>query len=223
MNPYYEANRIKIYHGAAEIILPALDFHYDLAFFDPPYNVGKDYGTSKDDHDPAEYHQRLCVVCSQVKRLAEDFAVIVPNRQPGQWMCKLGAGWPVAMKIRAGNAIRRNWENKLCLLWTSIKPERRQPNVWEDLRFKGEGFFFREHTFSHPGYTPECVTRRVLSLRAFSSVIDPFCGTGTTLRVANTLGMDATGIELDERWCEIAAESLRTQQPSLITSGTVSW
>src|SRR5438876_4819416 len=117
----------------------------------------------------------LCEVCSQVNRVVDDFAVVVPNRQPGLWTYKLGDGWPVAMKIRAGNAIRRNWENKLCLLWTSVKPE----NIWEDLRFKGEGYFFREHTYKHPGYTPECVTRRVLCLRQFNSVIDPLCGTGT--------------------------------------------
>ena len=219
MKAYYEEDGIKIYHGPAEMILPTLDVHYGLAFFDPPYNVGKDYGTSKDNHDPAEYDQWLCAVCFQINRVADDFAVVVPNRQPGLWTYQLGDGWPVAMKIRAGNAIRRNWENKLCLLWTSVKPEKRQPNIWEDLRFKGEGYFFREHTYGHPGYTPESVTRRVLSLRQFNSVIDPLCGTGTTLRVAKSLGMKAIGIEIDEHWCEIAAESLRTQPPSLLSPG----
>ncbi|EKX51103.1 hypothetical protein GUITHDRAFT_103022 [Guillardia theta CCMP2712] len=37
-----------------------------------------------------------------------------------------------------------------------------------------------------------------------STVIDPFCGRGTTLAVANALGMDAVGVELSPKRCRIA-------------------
>jgi site-specific DNA-methyltransferase (adenine-specific) len=62
----------------------------------------------------------------------------------------------------------------------------------------------------HPTMKPEPVVRWAL-LQAPSTVktvLDPFMGSGTTLVAAKRLGRKAVGIEISEKYCEIAASRL---------------
>ena len=63
----------------------------------------------------------------------------------------------------------------------------------------------REHPTQKPlslmcwclGFAPDAKT-----------ILDPFMGSGTTLRAAKDLGRKAIGIEIEERYCEIAAKRM---------------
>jgi site-specific DNA-methyltransferase (adenine-specific) len=62
----------------------------------------------------------------------------------------------------------------------------------------------------HPATFPDELARRSIMLfsPAGGLVCDPFCGTGTTLVVAKHAGRRAIGIEINERYAEIAAKRL---------------
>jgi site-specific DNA-methyltransferase (adenine-specific) len=51
--------------------------------------------------------------------------------------------------------------------------------------------------------------RWLVSRFAEGTVLDPFAGSGTTLIAAKINGLSAIGIEIEERYCEIAANRLR--------------
>jgi site-specific DNA-methyltransferase (adenine-specific) len=60
----------------------------------------------------------------------------------------------------------------------------------------------------HVTQKPESLVAEILSVAPDGAVLDPFMGTGTTLVAAKNAGRRVIGIELDEAWCEIAAQRL---------------
>jgi DNA modification methylase len=70
----------------------------------------------------------------------------------------------------------------------------------------------RKETRVHPTQKPLALMKWCLSLFPNAkTVLDPFCGSGTTLVAAKAMGLTATGIELHEPYCEIAARRLQQE------------
>jgi DNA modification methylase len=61
----------------------------------------------------------------------------------------------------------------------------------------------------HPTQKPIALMKWCLSMFPDAkTVLDPFCGSGTTLVAAKSMGLSAVGIEQHEPYCEIAAKRL---------------
>jgi site-specific DNA-methyltransferase (adenine-specific) len=60
----------------------------------------------------------------------------------------------------------------------------------------------------HPTQKPLALMAWCIRFLPSGVVADPFAGSGTTLRAAKDEGRKAIGVELDERYCEIAAKRL---------------
>lgn len=62
----------------------------------------------------------------------------------------------------------------------------------------------------HPAQKPLALMSQIVrvSSREGDTILDPFIGSGTTLRAAKDLGRKAIGIEIEEKYCEIAAKRL---------------
>ena len=64
----------------------------------------------------------------------------------------------------------------------------------------------REHVTQKPAPLIQQLLR--VMTEPHSLILDPFAGSGTSLLAAKTLGHKAIGVEIDERYCEIAARRL---------------
>lgn len=65
---------------------------------------------------------------------------------------------------------------------------------------------------AHPTQKPLALMSWCLSLApAATTVLDPFAGSGTTLRAAKDRGIQSFGVEREERFCEIIADRCRQE------------
>ena len=70
--------------------------------------------------------------------------------------------------------------------------------------------FSRQEPVDHPSPKPPGLMERLIEVVTppGGMVLDPFMGSGTTLLAAKALGCKAIGVEIEERYCEVAARRL---------------
>ena len=75
-------------------------------------------------------------------------------------------------------------------------------------------------TKQHPAPFPLELSIRLVRMFSFTgdTVLDPFCGTGTTMIAALRTGRNSIGVEIEPEYCRIAARYLKAETPDLFSS-----
>lgn len=182
-------------------------------FTDPPYNVGKDYGVWNDLMPDDEYKKWITDILNECKRVANILIIYVPKKWNLLYWNVLGENFQeIILPFRPSGAIRFGYSNQFNKLLTNAKPKGDKPilNVWDNMPQPGLGFFFREETYNHPGYTSEAITKRAINQLCISDIIcDPFMGTGTTAVSALYNEKKFIGCEINHKYVMIAEKRIK--------------
>ena len=202
MKPYYDHKGITIYHGDCLEIMPQLD-PVDLVLTDPPYGNNTAYASFDDSAE--NVHRLIIGVMPLVLEKAE--RVVLTPGVANIWRYPEPT-WILAWVTPAGTG-SGPWG--FCC-WQPIMVYGKDPYLQLG---RGRRPDYIEHTeraqdLGHPCSKPLGLWKKVMNrvqVKA-GTILDPFMGSGTTLRAAKDLGHNATGIEIEEKYCEIAARRL---------------
>ena len=228
--PYYEKDGIVIYNADCRDILPLLP-PVDLVLTDPPYGVGRHYGPAYD--DSRDGYWEWFTPCFALLRQAAPVVAMTHRleamRRLTDWDWVACWHKPYGAGARIGNSpILPHWEP--ILLWgihtlgckrpvlqdvITCNPERsnaatKRKTRGKTLKGRLEDNYAFDEGAEHPLPKPIALFRRLVERLTYEggTVLDPFMGSGTTLRAAKDLGRRAIGIEIEEKYCEIAVKRL---------------
>jgi hypothetical protein len=213
VTPYYEDDVVTIYHGDCRDIDAWLVA--DVLVMDPPYGIswnqpaylarGRSSGQRTAQHagiqNDGDTTARDCVLDAWGQRPAMVFGS--PLHPP------LGAKQVLVWKKPADAGLfgsvgiwRRDWEPiYLVGPWPAV------PATRSSVLTCAAGSHREYAQGVHPHAKPVDLMMSLLK-ESTGVIADPFMGSGSTLRAAKNLGRKAIGIEVEERYCEIAARRL---------------
>ncbi len=186
MKPYYQDEWVTIYRGDCREILPTLE-KVDLVLTDPPYGLGKRLaGGTWGQHDDWDLQTN-----SMVLELIHQKAIIWGGQY---YNLPASRGWLIWYKRDAPPSI-----SDCELAWTNLDMNTKlfdYPIAAVNAERNG-----------HPTLKPVALFSWCLSFVPNANLIlDPFLGSGTTAVVAKKLNRKCIGIEIEEKYCEIAAK-----------------
>lgn len=225
MTPYYSDAAVTIYHADCREILPSVTA--DLVFTSPPFNLGRQSGAfanmrdgylSHSDAMPdAEYVAWQIETLSALWRIVAPSGAIFYNHKP---LIRDGEVRLPTRYIPAEALLRQVivWDRRVGMNWS---PSHFCPqHEWilllahREFRLLDRGssapgdvwsFPISQEAEGHPCAFPATLPTTAIAATDASVVLDPFMGSGTTLYAAKALNRRAIGIEIEERYCELAA------------------
>ena len=208
MSPYYDHDGITIYHGDCSDVITGLCA--DVMVTDPPFGIAYKSGRKG---------TLARSIQGDTSTALRDALLEIWSPRPalvfGSWRA------PRPQHVRA----LLIWDTKGALGMGDLRIPWKPSH--QEIYVIGHGFIGRRTTDVlsfppvqsmakngrlHPHEKPVPLLRELLRKCAPGTIIDPFMGSGTTLRAAKDLGRKAIGIEIEEQYCEIAAKRVEQGQ-----------
>ena len=224
MKPYYEEKGIQIYLGDCREILPSLP-KVDLVLTDPPYGV---IGGSKAIGGSGFVKVNEYDLSWDMAPVSHKELQMMMDISKNQIIFGINYFWdffkPTNSLIVWDKKCQNGWNDTFSdgeIAWTSLGGKLKiYRQLWVGALRKGDTIK-REHPTQKPAelmrwcilQVEESAIDSSCSCHLYSpcTILDPFMGSGTTLRAAKDLGRQAIGIEICEAYCEIAAKRLQQE------------
>ena len=206
MKPYYQDKWVTIYYGDCREILPQLDVKVDLVLTDPPYGIGeargknksrsnlakaRDFGVANWDNKPVPSS-----LIDYIRDTAKHSIIFGGN----YYLLPPSPCWIVWDKDN-GDDDFADCE----LAWSNFNSAVRK-YTWRWQGMLQESCSPKEYRY-HPTQKPSGLFSLILAdySKIGDTILDPFLGSGTTCFCAKKLNRYSIGIEIEEKYCEIAA------------------
>lgn len=209
--PFYADEWVTIYHGDSREIMPHLK-PFGLLLTDPPYGIGADKAMHKASGNVVGHgHRRVA------KR---SYELTEWDKEPvAEWVMHLARSLCEKQIIFGGNYYDLPpckgplvWDKEVNgnfadgeMAWNNLGiPMRIKRHLWNGMARKGS-----EKRFDHPTQKPLEVMAWALSLAGdVQTVLDPWMGSGTTLRACKDAHVHCVGIDAKREYCEIAVDRM---------------
>jgi site-specific DNA-methyltransferase (adenine-specific) len=217
--PYYKDDAVTIFHGDCREIVPDLG-KFDLLLTDPPYGIG--YSVKP---QVVGYGNRRILMGGKPPIVGDDVP-FDPSfmMESSRWIITFGANyysdklpvsgaWFVWDKTGGGRGPDNNFAD-VEMAWTNTgKQPKLFAHLWKGLVRGSEAGNKVIHATQKPLELMLWCIREVdaAAKSPVQTILDPFAGSGTTGRAAKDLGRKAVLIEIEERYCEIAANRMRQE------------
>ena len=203
--PYYERGGVTLYHADCRDVLPSLDrATFAALVMDPPYGIAYESGRESSWKGRQVANDGDVFVRDYVLAWAGDMPVACFGswRAPRPVHARARLVWDKGPQAGMGD---------LSLPW---KPSDEEVYIlgqgWVGHRDEGvlKGFFqisWESAGRVHPNEKPVALLAHLVNKAPAGRILDPFAGSGPTLRAALDAGREVVGVEIEEHYCEAIA------------------
>lgn len=227
--PYYQDEFVTLIHGdfAEEMFYMSTD-SFDHVITDPPYSDevhrnAKTNAASSNELEAIDFaplsKQKLASFFDQSARIAKRWVISTTSFQQAYLLSEHDSDYYDFKRMGVwakttyapqilGDRPAQAWEAIIYLHSKGV------PSKWNGGGSHGNYVGNIAQPNGHPTAKPLELYKQFVAnfTQPGETILDPFAGSGTTLEAARMAGLKVTGIEINERYCELIAKRLQQQE-----------